>query len=183
MTLNDPNIYIVLRNALMLMTTFLYPNKVEAAKTVMQLWYSAFLESSAWKKLKYELLPFVERAYVKNKKGKATSQVSQRWTKGEASLRLTLTRRQWKLMLEILGDGENIDFNKAVASRKSVVEDPTRKELRSKKLYEMPATYRRAHVRFLKTGMLLPFGQPVGGFDIPNPYVHMLGLGRKNGLD
>ena len=86
-------------------------------------------------------------------------------------------------MLEILGDGENIDFNKAVASKKSVVEDPTRKELRSKKLYEMPATYRRAHVRFLKTGMLLPFGQPVGGFDIPNPYVHMLGLGRKNGLD
>lgn len=72
-------------------------------------------------------------------------------------------------MLEILEKGENIDFNKAMASRKSIMENPAQKVHRNKKLYDIPAAYRRSHVRFLKTGMLVPFGQPVGAFNIPNP--------------
>jgi len=168
-TLNDPNVIIVIRNALMLMIIFLYPNKFEAAQTVMQLWYSAAMKEKTWKKLKYELLPFIERAYAKNMKGKATSQVSQRWTKGAASLRLTLTRRQWKQMMEILINGDSIDFNKAMSSRRAVIDNPKAKTSRRKKLLDMPAAHRRSHVRFLSTGMLLPFGQPVGDFDFANP--------------
>ena len=72
-------------------------------------------------------------------------------------------------MMEILINGDSIDFNKAMSSRRAVIDNPKAKTSRRKKLLDMPAAHRRSHVRFLSTGMLLPFGQPVGDFDFANP--------------
>lgn len=169
-TLNDPNVHIVIRNALILMIAFLYPNKLEAARTITQLWYCAAAVAKTWQKMTGELRPFVERAYRRSGKRKAAAQVSQRWTKNEASLRLTLTRRQWKLMLDLLADADGIDFDAAMRSRRAaVLADPRQEARRNRTLCGMPAAYRRAHVRYLNTGLLLPFGQPVSAFDAPNP--------------
>jgi hypothetical protein len=167
LTLNDPNPIIVIRNAFILMIIFLYPDKHEATKMILHLWYSAFLCFKDFKKLRYELLPFIERAYAKNKNGKATSQVSQRWTKGSASLRLTLTRRQWKMMLVMLEKGDELDYHMAELSRRGVLDKD--KLARNKILLDVPSVHRRSHMKFLATGMLLPFGQPVGKYDMPNP--------------
>jgi hypothetical protein len=168
-TLNDPNVNIVIRNAFMLMIAFLYPNKPEAAHAIVQLWYSIGLSKIMWQKIKSELLPFVQRAWDRKKKGKATSQISQRWTKEQASMRLTLTRRQWKQMMELLTADDDIDYEEAVISRHKMIAEKKEEMRRNMKIYEMPVDHRRSHARYLNTGMLVPFGYPVGKFNVPNP--------------
>jgi hypothetical protein len=92
--INDRDIDIVARNAILLLTT-LHFSPGEAMPIMLRLWYSAFIPKDLFRSLQDNILPLFQDVCVKIQEKPADSLQAKTWNYGERSLRLVLQKAIW----------------------------------------------------------------------------------------
>ncbi|KAL8852427.1 MAG: hypothetical protein Q9221_002657 [Calogaya cf. arnoldii] len=149
--LNDKNLNVVARNVVMLLIAAQLP-PVEAAETILHVWYSARLTKDLNLK-------------IKDRSDKILQ--SKRWTFRSAEVTVRLTKPQWKTALSII-DAKH-DLSKTEEERLKVVLAPHRLDCRERELHSLSGFSRLCSVRFRETGVLAPLASVLELFDSPNP--------------
>lgn len=166
--LNDRDIDLVARNALLLLVAFVFDPEV-ASPIMLHLWYSAFVPSAMLTALKEEILPLVQYVCTKIESKSATVLQSKTWSFGDRSLRLTLSKESWKQLLLYFEVPKGLTTTSAKNLRVATTLSPHRKDYVDRALYDLLPGQRVAMRRFRLDGILLPFESPRDEFDTPNP--------------
>lgn len=88
----------------------------------------------------------------------------------QRSLQATLKREEWIYAKQLCSVPGDLTFRKAQNIRTAVTLSPERADYRDRWRYkELTPALRVGQEKFREDGMLLPFGSPRIGFDIPNP--------------
>jgi hypothetical protein len=88
------------------------------------------------------------------------------------TMRLVLRREQWVQLSKYFATPGNLSRELAYGVRAATVLAPERADYRDRWYYkDLIPSARIAKQRFREDGLLLPFGSPRTGFDVPNPYI------------
>jgi hypothetical protein len=178
-TVNDREFDVVARNTVLLLlavsqqsnTTTNKPTAPsETVEAMIHLWYSASIPSGVLARLE-EVKPLIEEVCNKIAKKPSDSVLSKTWEFSPGrTLRLVLTKTCWLQLRDFLEAPNGLTFEKASQIRTSVTLAPERADYRDRWYYKDCSPFMRlAKQRFREDGLLLPFGHPRKGFDIPNP--------------
>ncbi|KAF2792338.1 hypothetical protein K505DRAFT_307801 [Melanomma pulvis-pyrius CBS 109.77] len=175
-TLNDREFEVVARNAILLLfvlTSLEDPQRsiTGIAESVIHIWYSALLPANLLSSLQSEVKPLIAAVCAKIAKRAPDAVLGKTWTFASGStLRLSLRQQEW-LRLERFSDvptGFGVEEAKKV--RAAIVLAPERMDYRERWYYKDTNPFMRlSKQRFREDGLLLPFGHPRMGFDVPNP--------------
>jgi hypothetical protein len=159
---------VTIRSLFILLIAFKFEDKERAIEAMVHLSYSFALPADLWEDITSVLLPCVEEFYRSVKHKKPDVKVSNSWKFGSQTIRTTMSRKDWKRIMEILKPSVPMSFDQAAASRQAVVSNPAYKNHRGLKLWNTYPSLRRADIRFRQTGIVLPFGFPVSNYRQPN---------------
>jgi hypothetical protein len=87
--MNDRNLGIVVRNAILLLIA-LHVGPKEAAPMMLHIWYSALIPANMFQSLKNKLLPILQEVCTKIQSKPAKSMQAKTWTVGDRSMSLVL---------------------------------------------------------------------------------------------
>lgn len=174
--LNELNTDIVLRNAVMLLLAFLYPDG-EASELIIHFWYSAALPFEMYMNgIAERVLPLI-KGVCYSLEGEANGSVfSKTWDFGQSSLRLTLMKHQWARLLDQLELKYTLPIADAIKERENVMVDglnESQKDIVDQVAFLRNTFHRLCDKKWRETGLLLPFSHERKGFDVPNPLVHL----------
>jgi hypothetical protein len=146
----------------------------ETAEAMIHLWYSASIPSGVLARLNGVVKPLIEEVCNKIAKKPSDSVLGKTWEFSPGrTLRLVLRKTHWLQLRDFLEVPDGMTFEKASQIRTSVTLAPERADYRDRWYYKDCSPFMRvAKRRFREDGLLLPFGHPRKGFDIPNPYVN-----------
>ncbi|KAF5253705.1 hypothetical protein FANTH_1397 [Fusarium anthophilum] len=153
-TLNDRDLYIVARNAIMLLIALTADDQDAAAECIIHVWYSSFIRKSD--------LDILEQRAAESLLGKT-------WTFGKRSLRLVLRKFAWDKVLRFLNTPVGLTMERANKIRKDVTLAKSRIDYRDRHFLLISPSTRLAKQRFREDGLLLPFGAGRSEFTVPNP--------------
>jgi hypothetical protein len=166
---NDYDMYVVLRNLLLLLAFSSFPAP-EAAELGLHLWYSAKLPISAQSKLRGTFQETLDKIRLHIEKAPHTADttlVSTTFPLGEKSkMHCILPRSYWKQLFKMLDMRMSPD--EATRRRQLVATNTSRIDYRERHLYILPPSCRLSKQRYYEDGLLLPFGADRRGFTEPN---------------
>ena len=168
-TINDRDLDIVTRNAIMLLIALVVDDIDEAVDCIIHVWYSALIRKSDLHILQQRIRPLIE-SVCENIKGKAHHiHLAKTWTFGQRSLRLVLEKSSWDNLLFSMNIPEGLTAERASQVRTAVTLAESRKDYRDRCLLFQSPSRRIAINRFWRDGLLLPFGSRRHDFQEPNP--------------
>lgn len=167
--MNDRDLDIVARNAIMLLIALVVDNTDEAVDCMIHIWYSALVRKSYFDILQQRIRPLVEVVCEKIKDKPPTSLLTKTWEFGQRSLTRVLTKSSWDSLLCSMDIPQRLTAELAQQIRTTVTLAEARKDYRDRHLLFQSPSHRIAKTRFWQDGLLLPFGSPRLDFRIPNP--------------
>ncbi|KAH0421179.1 hypothetical protein CcaCcLH18_13597 [Colletotrichum camelliae] len=171
-TINDRDLDIVARNAIMLLIALVVDDVDVAADCIIHVWYSALLRKSDLDILQHRIRPVLEEVCHKLKGKGADTLQAKTWMFGQRSLRLVLKRSAWDDLLFFTDTPKDLTANQAHEFRKAVTLAEGRKDYRDRHLLLQSPSHRIALTRFREDGLLLPFGAARDAFRHPNPTIY-----------
>ncbi|KAI0198154.1 hypothetical protein F4808DRAFT_472945 [Astrocystis sublimbata] len=174
-TINDRDLNIVARNAIMLLIFFVEDNPVVASECVVHVWYSTLITDACQQMLLSKVLPMIEDVCTKIAQKPGPTLLGKTWQFGTSSLRLVLTRDDWFALRRYLdiprgtSNTEPLSKDDAQRLRQKVTCDPERIDHVDWALLSMSPSTRLATTKFREDGVLLPFAQSRGHYTCPNP--------------
>lgn len=167
--MNDLDLDIVARNAIMLLIALVVDNTDEAVDCMIHIWYSALIRKSDFDILQQRIRPLVEAVCEKIKDKPPTSLLTKTWKFGQRSLTLVLTKSSWDSFLCSMDIPQRLTAELAQQIRRAVTLAEARKDYCDRHLLFQSPSHRIAKTRFRQDGLLLPFGSPRTDFRVPNP--------------
>ena len=168
-TLNDRDLDVVARNAIMLMVALVTDDIDTAIDCILHVWYSALIRRSDLDLVQQRVRPLIAAVCDKIKSKPADSLQAKTWTFGQRSLRLVLERSSWQSLLSFMDVPEGLTAELAGQIRNVVTLAESRKDYLDRHLLLQAPRRRVAKVRFRQDGLLLPFGAQRDSFCEPNP--------------
>jgi hypothetical protein len=168
--INDRDIDIVARNALLLLIALHFESEI-AVHFMIHLWYSALISEEIFQCLQENILPLLQDVCFKIRGKPQELLQSKTWRYGCRSVRLILPKKQWDLLPSYLQLPAGLSKTQAQQVRRSTMLAPSRRDYVDRALYTSPPTHRVGIMKFRKEGILLPFGSPSNVFNTPNPWV------------
>lgn len=168
-TLNDLDLDIVARNAILLLVAFSVEDIDEAADCILHIWYSAMIRKTDIAILREKVRPLIEEVCSKTEGKAKDSILGKTWTWGQRSLRLVLMKGSWDTLLAFVDGPEGLTARRADEIRVAVTLAEERRDYRDRHLVVLTPSWRIAKTRFRKDGLLLPFGSSRHEFQYPNP--------------
>jgi hypothetical protein len=168
-TMNDRDLDIVARNAIMLLIALVVDNIDDAVDCIIHVWYSALIRKSDLNILQQRIRPLIESVCEKIKSKAPSSRLGKTWTFGQRSLRLVLEKSSWDSLLFSMNITEGLTAEQANQIRTAVTLAESRKDYRDRHLLFQSLSRRIAKNRFRGDGLLLPFGSRRYDFREPNP--------------
>lgn len=168
-TLNDLDLDVVARNAIMLLIAFVVGDMDEAVDCIIHVWYSAFIRKSHYNILTTNIRPLIEGVCNKIKNKAANCELGKTWVFAECSLRLVLVKAAWDRLLAFTEIPSGLTADKANEIRKAVTLAESRQDYRDRNLLLQSSAHRIAKHRYWDDGLLLPFGAARTDFQEPNP--------------
>lgn len=167
--MNDHDLDIVARNAIMLLIALVFDDTNEAIDCILHVWYSALIRKSDLDVLQQRVRPLIEDVCEKISNKASGSCLAKTWTFGKRSLRLVLEKSSWDALLQATDIPEGLTAERANQIRTAVVLAESRKDYRDRNLVLQTPSHRVAKNRFWTDGLLLPFGSRRDEFKEPNP--------------
>lgn len=168
-TMNDRDLDIVARNAIMLLIALVVDDINEAIDCIIHVWYSAFIRQSDLSILQQRVRPLIESVCEKIKSKTPSSLLGKTWTFGQCSLRLVLQKSSWDTVLSFTNIPEGLTAERAHQVRNAVTLAESRKDYRDRHFLFQSPSRRIAKSRFREDGLLLPFASQRHEFCEPNP--------------
>lgn len=168
-TMNDRDLDIVARNAIMLLIALVVDNIDEAIDCIIHIWYSTLVRRSDLDILQQQIRPLIETVCEKIKNKANDDLMGKTWTFGQRSLRLVLAKSSWESLLFYMNIPQGLTAGRANQIRTAVVLAECRKDYRDRFLIFQTPSHRIASKRFWGDGLLLPFGSQRDDFREPNP--------------
>ncbi|KAL2022832.1 hypothetical protein VTK56DRAFT_4363 [Thermocarpiscus australiensis] len=168
-TMNDRDLDVVARNAIMLLVILVIGDIDEAVDCIVHVWYSALIRKSDLDILQRRIRPLIESVCEKTKGKAPSSLLAKVWTFGQRSLRLVLEKSSWDRLLSFLDVPAGLTMERAQQIRTAVTLAESRKDYRDRYLLFQSSSHRIAKQRFWEDGLLLPFGSRRNDFQVPNP--------------
>jgi hypothetical protein len=176
-TINDREFEVVARNAVILLLaltvqdTKTAPDPSEDAENLIHLWYSAFLYPALITELHTRVKQLIDSVCNQIAQKSSKTLLGKTWTFTSGnSLRLVLRKEDWFALQTYLDVPTELTKEEAGAIRAAVTLAPERADYRDRWYFkEQTPSMRIAKRRFQEDGLLLPFGHPRVGFNIPNP--------------
>lgn len=143
----------------------------EVAEGLIHIWYSARIHPGLLCRLQPTVEPLVAEVVGQIASRGPGALVEKTWAfPGGSSLRVVLRGEEWRRLGRFLDLPRGLDAERARGIRASIVLAPERVDCRHRWHYkEASPPMRLAKQRFREDGLLLPFGHPRDGFDVPNP--------------
>jgi hypothetical protein len=167
---NDRDPGVIARNLAFLLI-MLTCDESEAVDCILHVWYSARLRPRHMEILQNKVRKQVRDVVDKLATNTSSSPTihAKTWKYPQGSVRVELTKEQWSWLLLVYT--LPLNFNKDVAShqRLSAIFASHRLDLNDQFLAIMVPELRPGHDKYLKDGMMLPFGHSTDDFSIPNP--------------
>ncbi|KAF4438482.1 hypothetical protein F53441_12776 [Fusarium austroafricanum] len=168
-TMNDSEIDIVARNALLLLIAFTARDPDDTAECMVHIWYSMAIRSSDLEFLQRRAGVPILRVWYLLRNTPDDTVVGTTFTSGKRHLKLTLTKRAWYRLLGFLYIPEGLSLEKANDMRTHTTLSRDRMDFHERHYIFLAPVHRLANLRFRTEGLLLPFGAPRERFSIPNP--------------
>ncbi|KAL6863995.1 hypothetical protein J3F83DRAFT_182202 [Trichoderma novae-zelandiae] len=169
---NDHDIDIVARNAILLLVALVSDNMEEAIDCIIHVWYSALIRKSDLEILQRRVRPLIQNVCDKAKDKQGTSILAKTFTFGQRSLRLVLQKSSWDALLAYLSIPAGLTAERASRIRAAVTLVESRKDYWHRDWLVLTPTRRVAKHRFRQDGILLPFGSSRDDFQEPNPTLY-----------
>lgn len=167
-TINDRDIHVAARNAVILLIAILVSNESEAIDCMIHIWYSAFL------KPRHLSIMSAVRKQLLNFDGDAAGFFSDEVFSGtfglEArSLRIELCKSHWDELLGFLEPTDALSYKEASRLRHAtIVPGPDSIDIIHRKMYAQPPSRRVCEDFFSKDGVLLPLSHSRADHTVPN---------------
>jgi hypothetical protein len=178
-TINDREFDVVARNVVILLyvlaslndTSPSYDSYEFIAEGSIHLWYSGFLPSSLATSLKDKVGGLLEDSCTHTVEATHDEMIKKTWTFAPSTvLSVSLPKDKWPLLKKFLEVPADLTAQSAKVIRAKVVMSPERADYRERWYFkDANPSMRLAKQRFRIDGLLLPFGHPRTGFDVPNP--------------
>ncbi|KAH6635040.1 hypothetical protein B0J18DRAFT_417793 [Chaetomium sp. MPI-SDFR-AT-0129] len=188
-TLNDKELDIVARNAIMLLIGLVVdnddnsnaPNMDTAIDCIIHIWYSALIRPSDLSILQTHIRPLIADICTKTANKPPHTLLAKTWTFPPVSssnptnggpprtLRLILQKQAWDRILSFLDVPQGLTAEKAHKIRTGVTLARERRDHRDRYYTLQVPAQRVAKERFREDGVMLPFGMARQGFLVPNP--------------
>lgn len=168
--MNDQDLDVVARNAILLLTALCFDPE-PAAEIMVHIWYSALIPQPLLVRLHKKLLPLLHGVRSEVHAEPSNSLFSKTWTFSTRTLRLILQRDQWVRLPSYLDIPEGLSASKAQQIRMATTMAPEREDYREQEQYAQLPEWRVSKMDFRRSGVLLPFGSSKKLFDTPNPLV------------
>lgn len=169
LTLNDRDLDIVARNAIMLIILLAVEDTATTVDCVLHVWYSAQIEKSHIELLGTAVRPLSEDMCQKIAKKPEDKLLAKTWSWGSKSIRLVLSKKTWEATLSYLSLPTGLSAQRARDLRLAVTLAPQRKDHVDRHLFTQTPTQRVCFMKYRRDGMLLPFGNHRKSYNIPNP--------------
>ena len=168
-TLNDHDLDIVARNAIILILLVAVEDTAAAVDSVLHIWYSAQITKAHMNLLDTTVRPLVQEMCEKII-GKPKGQLlANTWSWGSRMIRIVLSKEAWKATLSYLSLPVALSSQGAHDLRLAITLAPERKDRLERYLYTMSPTQRVCLLRFRKDGILFPFSYSRSEHTVPNP--------------
>ncbi|KAI9679628.1 MAG: hypothetical protein M1829_001590 [Trizodia sp. TS-e1964] len=168
-TINDRDLDIVARNAIILLLALVIEDGEEAVDCIIHVWYSALIRKADLDILHQRIRPLVQSVCEKSVGKDPHTLLAKTWTFGQRSLRLLLEKAAWDGLFSFLIIPPGLTAERANQIRRAVTLAASRRDYRDRNLILHSASRRIAMNRFREDGILLPFGSPRSDFQEPNP--------------
>ncbi|KAI9651810.1 MAG: hypothetical protein M1829_002440 [Trizodia sp. TS-e1964] len=165
---NDKDLDIVARNAILLLTVLHYEPD-EATNMMLHIWYSALIPQRIFISLQNQILPLIQDVCAKICKKPPMSLQSKTWTYGSRSLKLVLQKAIWDCLPSYLEIPNGLSAIKVQKVMVSTTLAPERIDYLERAFYKRPPHWRICNAKFRKDGILLPLGSSRKDFNTPNP--------------
>jgi hypothetical protein len=169
--INDKDSNVVMRNTIILLLAFTFPNG-EASELIVHLWYSASLPAPMWRVATETVIPLIKDFVNEIKEKPDSAPFTKLWTFGISSLRLTMERKKWEILLDMVDPKSPPILALREQSRKAAMRGPGSQYWQDKyqqSLFRLPRFSRLVEMRYIETGVLMPFGSTSTRFDTTNP--------------
>ncbi|KAF5541431.1 hypothetical protein FMEXI_7944 [Fusarium mexicanum] len=168
-TINDRDLNIVGRNAIILLIALTSDDDEQAVDCIIHTWYSSFIRKSDQAVLEQRIRPLIQAVCDKTK-GKPENRIlGKTWVFGNRSLRLVLPKGTWDKLLSFVKAPIGLTMEKANQYRKAVTLAECHRDFLHRHYVLIPPSHRVAKQRFREDGVLLPFGVGRSEFTVPNP--------------
>ncbi|KAI8955701.1 hypothetical protein F4801DRAFT_600911 [Xylaria longipes] len=169
--INDREIDIVIRNLIFLLIMLVEEDPNTAAESMLHVWYSALVTESCYTLLQKKLKPIIEDVCNKIARKPCQTLLGKTWSFGDNSLRLVLTREAWMKLPSYFDVPGGMTKETAHAVRQAVVNAPSRVDYVDRAVLVRSPAMGLGMVKYRNDGVLVPFGQALEAFAIPNPTV------------
>ncbi|KAK2829922.1 hypothetical protein FQN49_007126 [Arthroderma sp. PD_2] len=167
--INDRDFDIAARNIILLLIALGSEKVEESAEAIIHLWYSAFIRESDINLLQRRIRPIIEDVCRKTKDKAPEKLLGKTWTFGQHSLRVVLEKSSWDRLLAFVDVPAGLTTVRAHEIRTAITLAESRKDYRDRFMCFQSRYHRIALKKFWGDGLLLPFGYPRDGFQVPNP--------------
>ncbi|KAI1764418.1 hypothetical protein GGR53DRAFT_322938 [Hypoxylon sp. FL1150] len=181
-TINDREPSTTARNAILLLLILSTLDLQEAIQinieplvdALIHVWYSAMITGDILSRLQSKVKPLIEEACQLTADRDPDDIVGKRWVFSMgATLCLNLRKAEWAHVLSLLDIPEHLTAESARRIRHATVLAPERADYRDRWYFkDATPSMRIAKERFREDGLVLPFGHPRHGFNIPNPTIY-----------
>ena len=179
MTVNDWELDVVARNAVMLLFIFASVNDTSfdkasygsVAEALIHIWYSAFISSSLIASLKHRVGSLLHDSRTHTTETAHAGMIRKIWTFPRSKvLAITLPKDKWPLIVEYLEVPAGLTEQSAKEIRTAVVMSQERADYRDRWFFkDATPSMRLAKQKFRSDGLLLPFSHSRIDFNVPNP--------------
>ncbi|KAK4899413.1 hypothetical protein LTR27_003146 [Elasticomyces elasticus] len=166
-TMNDRDFDIVARNAIMMLVACVCPDKDDATDCVLHIWFSSMIRPQEQELLDTSIRPLIADVVLKIASKTAGSLQRKTWKLGNNTIRLTILKEQWTTLLSYFRVPQGVTEQSAQRIRTAVTM-ARRDHIDRSYLAQQPA-HRVCMEKFRMNGILLPFGDSMAAFSIPNP--------------
>jgi hypothetical protein len=168
-TINDRDLDIVARNAILLLIALAVEDTEQAINCMIHVWYSTLIRKADLDILQQRVRPLIQDICDKIKNKELNTLLGKSWTFGERSVSLVLEKSSWDGLLLYLDVPRGLTAERAKQVRASITLAEPRRDYRDRHLLFQTPSHRIAFNRFRTDGLLLPFGAQRDDFQEPNP--------------
>lgn len=165
---NGVSFEVFAQNIVLALTAFHFPPE-KAAPIMIHLWYSALIPSSVLAALQSKLLPLIDEVCSQAELKRPERFFKWAWKTKTSCLQVELLREEWKRLRYTLRFPGRFSASEATRNRQDVTLPDGRVDALHRYLYAQPRYWRLCTMKFLRDGILLPFGCSRKEFDTPNP--------------
>ncbi|PFH56608.1 hypothetical protein XA68_16257 [Ophiocordyceps unilateralis] len=173
---NDGDFDVVARNVILLLLAFdgfrdEASSVASIIEAIIHVWYSAFIPQTVFSRLQQRVKPLIDDVCSRLASENPDLVIRKSWEASNgASLNLVLRQEDWFRLRQFVNLPDGLTKEEASRIRAAVTLAPERADYRDRWNYKEATPFMRiAKQRFREDGLLLPFGHPRLGFDIPNP--------------